>query len=634
MTITSQNIDECNDGTHECNMNAECYNILGSYKCTCKDGLHGNGVAATQRFTAVFTNLGKVGRKGPESINGHYTGQDHDRQVTMSNGIQQWTVLHTGVYRIEAIGASGGYGNDIVIKNGGRGARMIGNFHLTNGEIIRVLVGQKGKRGDQYAQKQTAGGGGGTFVVKENNTPLIIAGGGGGIRKMSEQHLGCDASISTTGDAGNNLPLGSGANNGHGHTNDRKDYGGGGGGFYTDGQDSTCKTQYCGGRGGSGYLQGGEGGEYGGGFGGGGGFRSGNKGPGGGGGYSGGSSGANEHISCGGGGGSFNNGTNQCNECCYNSAGHGWNSFSGGSFALSLKWKRMLYLRALVIAGGFTAMFTNLGKGGKNGPELIGGHYTGQDHDGQVALSSGIQRWTVPHTGEYRIEAIGASGGFSEDSIIKNGGRGARMIGNFHLTKDEIISVLVGQKGKRGSHNSQTAGGGGGTFVVRGSNTPLIIAGGGGGIKKMSEQHPGCDASINTTGNAGNNSPLGSGGSNGHGGQKNGWNSGGGGGGFYKNGQDSTCKMQHCGEKGKGGLGYHQGGEGGQNRGGFGGGGGLRTENRGPGGGGGYSGGGAGANKHISCGGGGGSFNVGTNQCNECCYNSTGHGWVNITFLR
>ena len=170
-------------------------------------------------------------------------------------------------------------------------------------------------------------------------------------------------------------------------------------------------------------------------------------------------------------------------------------------------------------------MFTNLGKSGKNGPELIGGHYTGQDHDGQVALSSGIQRWTVPHTGEYRIEAIEASGGFSEDSIIKNGGRGARMIGNFHLTKDEIIRVLVGQKGERGTLYKQTAGGGGGTFVVRGSNTPLIIAGGGRGVKKMSEQHLGCDASINTTGNAGNNSLSGSRGSNGHGGNFNGQHS-------------------------------------------------------------------------------------------------------------
>ena len=171
-------------------------------------------------------------------------------------------------------------------------------------------------------------------------------------------------------------------------------------------------------------------------------------------------------------------------------------------------------------------MFTTLGKSGSTGPVQIGNHYTGQDHVGQVTLSSGIQQWTVPHTGEYRIETIGASGGYGEDSIIKNGGRGARMIGNFILTKDEIIHILVGQEGKKGERNSKTAGGGGGTFVVRRSNTPLIIAGGGGGIKKMSVQHAGCDASINTTGNAGNNSPLGSGEREGQGGLTNGVNSG------------------------------------------------------------------------------------------------------------
>ena len=164
-------------------------------------------------------------------------------------------------------------------------------------------------------------------------------------------------------------------------------------------------------------------------------------------------------------------------------------------------------------------MFTNLGKIGPKGPDAIGSHYKDQDHDGQVKLLSGIQRWTVPRTGEYRIEAIGASGGYGEDSFIKTGGRGARMIGNFNLTKDEIIHVLVGQKGEKESFNSKTAGGGGGTFVVKGNDKSLIIAGGGGGIKNVLEQHPGCDASINTTGNGGYNFPLGSGGSNGNGGK-------------------------------------------------------------------------------------------------------------------
>ena len=164
-------------------------------------------------------------------------------------------------------------------------------------------------------------------------------------------------------------------------------------------------------------------------------------------------------------------------------------------------------------------MFTNLGKIGSEGPKSIGSHYKDQDHNEQVTVSSSILVWTVPRTGEYRIEAIGASGGFSEDSIIKTGGRGARMIGNFNLAKYEIIHVLVGQKGGKGNSNPKTAGGGGGTFVVKENNKPLIIAGGGGGIKCVLEQHPGCDASINTTGNGGYNFPLGSGGSNGNGGK-------------------------------------------------------------------------------------------------------------------
>ena len=67
-----------------------------------------------------------------------------------------------------------------------------------------------------------------------------------------------------------------------------------------------------------GYLQGGEGGAYLGGFGGGGGFRGGDNGAGGDGGYSGGNGGGNKAFFCGGGGGSFNIGANQLNECCYN----------------------------------------------------------------------------------------------------------------------------------------------------------------------------------------------------------------------------------------------------------------------------------------------------------------------------
>ena len=165
----------------------------------------------------------------------------------------------------------------------------------------------------------------------------------------------------------------------------------------------------------------------------------------------------------------------------------------------------------------FNAVFTNLNASGRYGPASLGSHYTGQGHDGQVRLSSGIQQWTVPYTGDYRIEAIGAAGGYDKESnSTQYRGRGARMIGTFRLYKSEVIEILVGQEGGINS-NFFSSGGGGGTFVVRGNNTPVIIAGGGGGIESASSRHAGCDASTNTTGNPGYRSW--SGGSNGHGAQ-------------------------------------------------------------------------------------------------------------------
>ena len=151
----------------------------------------------------------------------------------------------------------------------------------------------------------------------------------------------------------------------------------------------------------------------------------------------------------------------------------------------------------------FRAVFTNLGASGRLGPTSLGSYYSGQVHDGQVTLVSGIQQWTVPHTGDYKIEAIGAAGGYGLRS--NNGqyrGRGARIKGTFRLSKGETIQILVGQEGSI-SFNFYSSGGGGGTFVVRGSNTPLIIAGGGGGMERASSWHSGCHASTGTTGNPG-----------------------------------------------------------------------------------------------------------------------------------
>ena len=117
----------------------------------------------------------------------------------------------------------------------------------------------------------------------------------------------------------------------------------------------------------------------------------------------------------------------------------------------------------------------------------------------------------MPYTADYRIEVIGAAGGY--DKYNNRGqyqGRGARMKGTFQLLKGEKIQILVGQEGGINKQGT-TSGGGGGTFIVRGSKTPLIIAGGG----AWSSRHSGCDASTGTAGNNGYSSW--SGGSDGQG---------------------------------------------------------------------------------------------------------------------
>ena len=164
---------------------------------------------------------------------------------------------------------------------------------------------------------------------------------------------------------------------------------------------------------------------------------------------------------------------------------------------------------------GFNATFTNLGSKGRKGPTSVGSHYKGQDHEGQVTLFKGIQQWSVPYTGQYRIEAVGAVGGYSQKyNDAQYRGRGARMVGTFDLYRDELIQIIAGQEGGI-RINGRSSGGGGGTFVVRGSNTSLIVAGGGEGLRAVASRHEGCDASTNTSGNPGYKSW--SGGSNGYG---------------------------------------------------------------------------------------------------------------------
>jgi hypothetical protein len=183
---------------------------------------------------------------------------------------------------------------------------MRGEFTLTGGETIKILVGQTG------ISAYGGGGGGGSFVATNTNTALVVGGGGGG-RNYASGKSGADASIIPNPDNSTGQPTAPNTSGGCGMN------GGGGAGFTTNGSNDATA-----------FINGGSGGstQFGhcvtdapGGFGGGGG---GGNGGGGGGGYFGGTAGANEAIySGGGGGGSYNNGTNQLNALANNVGAHG-----------------------------------------------------------------------------------------------------------------------------------------------------------------------------------------------------------------------------------------------------------------------------------------------------------------------
>lgn len=225
-------------------------------------------------------------------------------------------------------------------------------------------------------------------------------------------------------------------------------------------------------------------------------------------------------------------------------------------------------------------------------------------------VTSGIMYWTVPVTGNYRIEVWGARGGSNNTTYL--GGYGAKMQGDFALTGSSILKILVGQVG-----SVSYAGGGGGTFVTTSANSPLIIAGGGASTSPwhttIVANHHASSTTTARNNSVGTGTPgTGGGGGSGAGGGSSPATNGGAG--LTGNGGASTCASAVAP------LSFTNGGTGGNtcnSIGGFGGGSGSDGCCQGASGaGGGYNGGAAPVSSSQS-GGGGGSYNSGTNQINQ-----------------
>ena len=274
----------------------------------------------------IFTNCGQTGRTGPSQsmCTGEYSGTTLDGEVTVSNGIQSWTVPATGTYVIEVWGARGGHKPDNHNAIGGNGAMMSGEFSLTEGETLQIIVGQMGSEPSGANSSGGSGGGGGSFVYYNatDTFPLIIAGGGGGLGAANGDRSNGLSGLVTAG--GGSVHNNNGGTSGNGGGTSTRNYNSGGGGGWLGDGDAGSHPEYC--AGGSAPRNGAQGGVRGrishsadGGFGGGGGT---NDGGGGGGGYSGGGAGGFSPIEPGGGGGSYNAGSNQSNSEGFND-GHG-----------------------------------------------------------------------------------------------------------------------------------------------------------------------------------------------------------------------------------------------------------------------------------------------------------------------
>lgn len=202
-------------------------------------------VSAATDSSLKFTTLGHVGRDKPTQAD---ADAQYEQTVEVTSGIQKWIVPETGRYLISATGAAGGKGGGVLTNTaclGGFGAIISGEFNLTAGDELYMLVGNKGTDNMQTSGDATTGAGGGMSVVaiKDDTQtdmlfstipvrPLVVAGAGNG---------GGDANYS--GVAGADALLDEGTNDGY----LSNDYSGGGYRQYRN-------SSYCG----KSFLEGGD----------------------------------------------------------------------------------------------------------------------------------------------------------------------------------------------------------------------------------------------------------------------------------------------------------------------------------------------------------------------------------------
>ncbi|KAL5009341.1 hypothetical protein ScPMuIL_014922 [Solemya velum] len=180
-----------------------------------------------QHQTYRFTSCGQSGRFGPLQSECEEEYMNTNTHITINEnfpGVQKWEVPLTADYKISVYGAQGGTTNGTTLSYGGH---VEGQFSLTGGDYLYILVGQEGSNACTINRGQDvnmplvtnrghknafchfnlteggpkdhdtpvggAGGGGATFVFKVQMLsnvviPLLVAGGGGGLAYEPQDH--------------------------------------------------------------------------------------------------------------------------------------------------------------------------------------------------------------------------------------------------------------------------------------------------------------------------------------------------------------------------------------------------------------------------------------------------------------
>ncbi len=213
--------------------------------------------AGLYAFTShTFTNAGATGRTGPTlaQCRSAYSSASWTQNSSFFNmttqGVQLWTVPSSGQYYISMAGAAGGDAPKPATSSlntsytGGRG--IIGDYTmtLTQGDVLSIIIGQKGTTAGGSAgynyNSIAGGGGGGTWILYQGTIYAVVGGGGGAIHDGTNSvgGNGVDAPISASGTKTNGALI-SGTGQGGASSYGGGLGGGGGAGWLSDGASSS-----------------------------------------------------------------------------------------------------------------------------------------------------------------------------------------------------------------------------------------------------------------------------------------------------------------------------------------------------------------------------------------------------------